>query len=206
MEQTAINERILTSAEELFYRFGYSKTTAEDIARESSVSKRTLYKYYHSKNNLLEVLINNKMQTINKELNDIMSSDDLFPAKLHNSIAATTKVLSKISQHFFYDLKRNVPKVWQKILEYRKEIITTNFLSLLNEGIRTGYVRKNINRGTAVLIMISIIDNIINASAEEILPPNLLATIPQKTDKIFDEAINIIINGIFNDTALLELS
>jgi AcrR family transcriptional regulator len=36
-------DRILDAAERLLARFGYKKTTIEDIAREAGLGKRTLY-------------------------------------------------------------------------------------------------------------------------------------------------------------------
>jgi Transcriptional regulator len=42
-------DRILDAAERLLARFGYKKTTMEDIAREAGLGKRTLYLHFASK-------------------------------------------------------------------------------------------------------------------------------------------------------------
>ena len=46
-------DRILDAAERLLARFGYKKTTMEDIAREAGLGKRTLYLHFASKEALL---------------------------------------------------------------------------------------------------------------------------------------------------------
>src|SRR5262249_21199824 len=43
------HDRILDAAERLLARFGYKKTTMEDIAREAGLGKRTLYLHVASK-------------------------------------------------------------------------------------------------------------------------------------------------------------
>ena len=57
-------EKILTAARGLFARFGFRKTSIEEIAREARIGKGTLYLYFHSKEEIYaEVLteIGNKM-------------------------------------------------------------------------------------------------------------------------------------------------
>lgn len=53
MTQTAVREEvreaILDAAERLFQRFGYKKTTVEDIAAEAGMSRGTIYLYFHGK-------------------------------------------------------------------------------------------------------------------------------------------------------------
>jgi AcrR family transcriptional regulator len=44
-----MRERILDATERLLARFGYDKTTMEDLAREAGVSKRTIYLHFPSK-------------------------------------------------------------------------------------------------------------------------------------------------------------
>ena len=45
--------RILDAAENLFYREGIHATGVERIAKEAHVSKRTLYRHFPSKNDLV---------------------------------------------------------------------------------------------------------------------------------------------------------
>ncbi len=203
MEFKEIEERILQTAEELFFRVGFTKTTAEDIARESSVSKRTLYKYYRSKRHILQAIINKNAQELSSELYKIINSDSNFPDKLHTALTVTTKVLSKISRQFIDDIQRNVPEVWQQLSNYRRDMVNTVFVSLMDEGIKAGYVKKKINRGIAVMVMLSVMDNLINTSIDKLVPSELSGNIPKNIDYIFDEIINIIYNGILNNPTIL---
>jgi AcrR family transcriptional regulator len=50
----AAQQRIMAAAENLFYREGIHATGVERIAEEARVSKRTLYRHFPSKNDLVE--------------------------------------------------------------------------------------------------------------------------------------------------------
>jgi AcrR family transcriptional regulator len=50
-------QRLLDIAARLILRFGYDKTTMQDIALEAAVSKATLYHYWRSKEKLFQALI-----------------------------------------------------------------------------------------------------------------------------------------------------
>ncbi len=48
-----IKDRILSRAEEMFLKFGYSKVTMDEIAANIGMSKKTLYKFFPSKEELV---------------------------------------------------------------------------------------------------------------------------------------------------------
>ena len=52
-----IREEILTGARELFERFGFKKTTMEDIAKQIGKSKSALYYYYKTKEEIFEAVV-----------------------------------------------------------------------------------------------------------------------------------------------------
>ena len=50
-------EQIKQAARQLFFQFGFSKTSMEDIARESNLAKPTLYYYYANKEALFDEIV-----------------------------------------------------------------------------------------------------------------------------------------------------
>lgn len=72
MEQnTAFLQKIL----ELFYLNGAKTTTMDDIAREFSMSKKTLYQQYENKEKLLDEVLNYELSLVMQELASIDSQD-----------------------------------------------------------------------------------------------------------------------------------
>ena len=48
-----IDERIIAAAGALFMKYGARSVTMDDIARELSVSKKTIYQYYKDKDEIV---------------------------------------------------------------------------------------------------------------------------------------------------------
>ncbi len=189
-------KKVLSAAEELFDHFGYSKSTSDEIAQKAGISKRTLYKYFDSKKKILEVFINQKIETLRNELDRILAKQIIFPEKMRRITTQVAVTLSGISPHFLNDLRINVPDVWQKISDFRRDMVHIYFPMLLDEGIREGHFKPDLNKGVAVLIMVNAMEIIINPQVTETLPAALLQDIPQKPEELFDKVIQIIYDGI----------
>ncbi|MDF3078215.1 MAG: TetR/AcrR family transcriptional regulator [Sphingobacteriaceae bacterium] len=57
MEVDKIKESIKAAAQELFRRYGYHKTSVNEIARKAKIAKATIYKYFDSKEVLLHTIL-----------------------------------------------------------------------------------------------------------------------------------------------------
>lgn len=66
-KEEMIREEVITTAQRLFQRYGFSKTTMEDIAKAMGRGKSTLYYYYKSKDEIFEAVIL-------KEADEVVSS------------------------------------------------------------------------------------------------------------------------------------
>lgn len=77
---------ILAAARECFVRFGYKKTTLEDIGNKIGLNKASLYHYFKNKEEIFTVLILNEFQE--------------FITQLHKTIEADMKCDQKILLYF----------------------------------------------------------------------------------------------------------
>jgi AcrR family transcriptional regulator len=74
-------EEILIGARDLFERFGFKKTTMEDIAKQVGKSKSALYYYYKTKEEIFEAVI----------LNEIGTSQNMVAEEVKKEDSATNK-------------------------------------------------------------------------------------------------------------------
>ncbi len=78
--------KLLEKSEELFWKFGYDAVSMNQIAAEAGISKMTIYKHFHSKEDLfievlknnIEVHINKIMETIDEEHHTIDKIEYLY--------------------------------------------------------------------------------------------------------------------------------
>lgn len=75
-EPDAIRKSILDAAEELFGRFGYRKTTVQEIADEAGVGKGTIYLHFESKRAVALATIDRLIQEVVDRLREIAASGE----------------------------------------------------------------------------------------------------------------------------------
>ena len=73
MEAEKIKDSIKRAAQELFRKFGYHKTSVNEIAKRARIAKATIYKYFESKEELLHTLL---MDYIRVSVDDLISKSN----------------------------------------------------------------------------------------------------------------------------------
>ena len=138
--------RIMTAAEKLFSEKGYEQTTIEDISKESEYSRRTIYIYGKSKENLLCLAIAQELRTLRdglrhtQEISGFFAQYDAICAELlafHLRCPLSTSVVRKSA------VSDNPLPAAQLILSLGTEInaLLADFLA---QGQREGLVRPDV--------------------------------------------------------------
>jgi len=96
-ERKLREERILDAAAALLVRFGYRKTTIDDVAREAGVGKGTIYLHWKDKNELFRAAIWREEQRYSEEMQRRIASDPqgglLHRITVHGMLAALSNPL-----------------------------------------------------------------------------------------------------------------
>ncbi len=117
----------------------------DDISRELSISKKTIYQYFRDKNEIVckvtDAYLKNekeKMDKIKAEANDAIE-------QLYGYSSCIRDLFGKINPVVLYDLRKYYKKAWQIYLNYKNEVFYHSIISTLNDGIREGFFRRDID-------------------------------------------------------------
>lgn len=100
MGQDNISILIKKNARDLFRKYGYKKTSVNELARESNISKATFYKYFESKEVILhEVLLDYIRENLEDILKKNVREEDL-PTFLANIILKVSRVTYTVCNEF----------------------------------------------------------------------------------------------------------
>ena len=91
MEVDKIRESIKRAAQELFRKYGYHKTSVNEIAKKAKIAKATIYKYFDSKELLLQSIL---MDYIRVSVHEIIHN----PAVDIDQEAYLSKIILKTSR------------------------------------------------------------------------------------------------------------
>lgn len=75
-------ERILAAARRLFFQQGFEKVSTDGLAKEASVSKATLYKYFPSMTAVLEAVVEAEVDVFERGIPTEVSTREEFEATL----------------------------------------------------------------------------------------------------------------------------
>lgn len=192
-----VKKRILDEARTLFFRYGFSKVTMDEAAEALGMSKKTLYRYFPSKEELLQEVTTNHMDECDTELKAICHRTELSPLeRLKLTMNYITGIFSKMSEPLVHDLRRNAPEIWKRVEEARQKNIATDFGSLIKEGRQKGQFRKDVDERLFILIYSHVVRDILN--------PETLSGLPFKPSQVYDTICKVLFEGLLTDKARAE--
>lgn len=193
-----IKDRILNAAQKQFLIYGFTKATMDEIAAKIGMSKKTIYKFYPSKMDVVDAIADKMFAEAEQGLQNIVQDTQVnFIEKLRNMMTFVGLHLSKLSQPLLEDIRQNAPQLWEKISDYRIKSIYKNFGSLIREGRQKGIFRNDIDEHLILLIYVHVIQNIIN--------PETLSQLPLTAPQVYEHVIKVIFEGILTDDARTQL-
>lgn len=153
-------ENILSAAEKLFLKKGVASTTIDDISKASEYSRRTIYVYYESKEDILYHIILKGLVLLKEDLIEIIQQQKEFIEQYRAICNAMERYQSNspqssnsINQMKSGDIDFNsIPPTIIKIFEFGTEI--NNLLAdYIEQGKKQGVVRPDVEPMKTVYIM-----------------------------------------------------
>jgi AcrR family transcriptional regulator len=183
-------ERILSAAKDQFFSHGFTKVTIDEIAAKVGISKKTIYKYYPSKDDLVKAVTEATLHEVEASCKSIIENTELdFVEKLRRMMTHAALHISKLGHPLIEDLQKNVPHVWKRIHE--------DFGKLLREGREKGIFRNDIDQQLVLIIYDNLIQNVIS--------PEMLMQIPFTASQVYETIVKVIFEGIMTDKAKSKL-
>ena len=136
--------QLLTLAKKRFERFGFNKTTVEEIAGDAGISKRTLYQEFESKEKILEELFMFEALSVRSAILNQIKKITEPSEKLQTFIRLAKKYLDQ--NPFIVNVLNDESGFFGPFLKDKPHVIETGieeiFISILKEGIDKGVFRK----------------------------------------------------------------
>jgi len=182
-------EDIKTAAKQLFFHFGLTKTSMDEIAQQCNLAKPSLYYYYPSKEAIFnEVVIDEARKFIDKVERKIPShlqADEkitFFFLSLYQDLKKYAKELSHLPESLYENYPHGRP-----IIEKINEFIREKIRPLLEEGQKNKVLKIEDQESTLSALVVM----------TDFLNLEWMRRVDEKEgDKIIERAVEIITNGI----------
>lgn len=188
----ALEERnkILIYTRDKFYKEGFYKTSMDEIAGELHVSKKTIYKYFPSKDNLIKEICSHTTKELINVVDKIVDGKEDVVLKFIKLMNMYGGFLSGVSDKWFNDISIHAPKLKKDIEVKRNEKIVFIMKKLLEQGKKEKLI---VNYPTDLIIQIFI------SSLKSALNSDFLIMSRFSMSDAFRQTYEILLNGILTN-------
>jgi AcrR family transcriptional regulator len=152
-------ERIMETAEALFRRMGFGKTTVADIASELRMSPANIYRFFESKNAIVEAICRRCLSAVEEKAWSVARSKAAASQRMERLVL---EILAYHKENLVTEQRVNelvvaaIEHSWGTIRAH-KDVMRNVIELILRDGIEAGEFEKVEPRETAELIMRSLV-------------------------------------------------
>ncbi|MEP2056487.1 MAG: TetR/AcrR family transcriptional regulator [Maribacter litoralis] len=95
---------ILEASKHLFWKYGITRVTVEEICEQANVSKMTFYRNFENKLDVAEIILKQLADKGLSDYNDIMKLDIQFNEKIHRIVQMKYDNSENLSEDFIKDI------------------------------------------------------------------------------------------------------
>jgi len=180
-------EIILKYAGERFYKEGFNKISMDEIASFLHISKKTIYKYFPSKDHLVETLIDRNCEYHLENEIRILKQNANIIKKIVHMIQFNLNDFSKFSEKWLTDLQIHKPELWDKYMKFKNEKHYNHFKRIYTEGRKEKLLKD---------IPMDLILNGIETIVKGVLHSDFLKSSKLSFKQALNYSIDILISGI----------
>lgn len=175
----------------IFLKYGIKSVTMDDLANHLGVSKKTIYKYFEDKNDLVKSTIEMKVEMDKAACINCSQQSENAIEDLISVSKFVLEHIGNVNPTVFFDLQKHYKEAWKILEDHKWQFVLSMIKTNIERGIKEGIFRENINIDVMARLYVSSTDNIMNS---EIFPwPEF------KFQEVFSEMIRLHINGMSNE-------
>ncbi|MDD4747676.1 MAG: TetR/AcrR family transcriptional regulator [Salinivirgaceae bacterium] len=191
-----MKNRIITVSSELFLKYGYSRVPLDEIARELSMSKKTIYNYFGSKEELLYAIIQFSSDEFEEKIEMIENAlGQSYEEHVMSILSVSGLFLTQLSV-LINDLKNNFPEAYHKLMNIKKDMVLNHGVRILKKGIELGVVNEGWKTILGFYMFMATSEKAIMQSYRDTMPLELIVDFPDNPEKILHAIVDVLYHGI----------
>ena len=137
------SQEITKAAKDLFNKYGFKKVSVDEIAQNAGVTKKTVYSYFSSKEEILQECIKEELEGMKKIIEDVEKENNDFFEEIHKTIYKLLKY--KKQKKFFKTLITEGEVLRNKVVIDNLKVIDMEIKEYIKEKLIKAQGQKKIN-------------------------------------------------------------
>ncbi len=155
MDKDIFKEKIIQFAANVFQRYGYKKTTMDDIANELRKGKSSIYYYFTSKEEIFQEVVENEARDLRNEIMISLekTKDPIEQIKIY--VLTRMKAYNKATN--YYNALKNDNLLHLDFIDALRKKYDSEEISLVKEILQNGVKSKKFRINNVKLASIAIV-------------------------------------------------
>ena len=188
---------ILKGSYQLFAKTGIASTTIDEIAHYLKMSKKTIYSFYKSKDELIQATCQWKMHTIAESVSEVVELDLPIVKKLVKYIEVMSQSLSDVSIRVIQDLILHRELINSFTEEYIKKAVFGRVTKLIEQAKQEDKMNDEVEPGKVLLLYWEMLSGILVTQPVNKLPIEMVSS--KSVDCIVGKKIVELFRNLLND-------
>lgn len=181
-----IKKIVIEATEDIIKEKGINDLRVDEISVKANISKRTLYKYFESKEQIIKVVILDKQKRVYHGIQKIFESKNDEIKKYESILNLVTKETSMLDKELFLSLKK-YPEIYEVIVEGQNKNVE-KMKKLIKSGIEKNEIDESFDP--------EIIGYLLIKMASVIFEPEFYIENKIPIKQVFENFKNMVINGL----------
>lgn len=152
-----------------FTKFGSKRFSMDELANSLGISKKTLYKHFGSKEELVNESLRLLLGRINSEITEYSSKNPNEKEPLSTIIyiyRLGLMTFQEISPSFLYGLSKYYPEAFKIYSDFKKDIVWNRVCPLLKKAQELEQVRASVNVELVCLLFLSRLEETVYSKSD----------------------------------------
>ena len=154
VDKEKYRDQIVKVSSEIFSKYGYRKTTMEEIAKELHKGKSSIYYYFKSKEDIFEAVIDKEAQVLRNELSKAVKSTTDPEQRLRLYVLVRMRTFEKLSNYYNVIFNRDLDHF--DFIEKHRQKFDLSEIALLRYILWTGVKSGHFNLTNTGLIALAV--------------------------------------------------
>lgn len=185
---------IVEKSAQVFLKYGIRAVTMDDLARELGASKKTIYKYFADKDELIRTIIEFKTQS-DREICAIAcnQAENAIDEMIRIS-EFVSEMLQDVHSSVFFDLQKYHRDAWDIMEDHKNTFVRNQIKGNIERGIQEDVYRENSDSDILSKVYVSTMGTLFDGQT--------FHSSEYKFNKVLNQIIRFQIRGLVNEKGL----
>jgi TetR/AcrR family transcriptional regulator, cholesterol catabolism regulator len=153
-----IREKIIEKASELFLKYGIRTISMDELAKELSISKKTIYQHFKDKDELVFVVTKKGLEEDQCNSAAIIGQAENALDEMFLMNACSEDIFKDMSPSVLHDLEKFHPESWKIYEEYKSGYVQQIVIENFESGKKQGLYRQDFDSQVLAILFVELFE------------------------------------------------